>query len=218
MLRSSGAWNDPRLQRDWLVVIQDGIALRFEAVISRLVEVLVVLESAGLPFTGINWLHESWRPSPDLPPVGSELDSARIALRDLHVELARSPTGRTDAQGGEINFMFVVAPGASQERLNQLVVERIEAKIDKLRRTPADARHLFIWLEPSEAQAHLAASVADELPGSPAVPEGLDVVWLATRYFPTFNSVDVRGVTLLKLWKLVPAEDWQQVSLSPFCD
>jgi len=207
---------DDRLLRDWMVVLQDKHSSRFDKTIPRLVEALQVLESDGVSHAGINWLHERWPPQPELPTPGTDSATARDTLRDLDVELARSPSERSDPNGGQVELAFVVPPGASYWDLSTLVAERVAAKRTKLLNAVADARHLFVWLDQTEPEAYLAAVTSDARIPRFILPTGVDVVWVATRYFPGFTSADVGGVSVQRLLQITRSGMWETVPLDRF--
>jgi hypothetical protein len=115
---------------------------------------------------------------------------------------------------GRIKPAFVVPSGRDPWGLSTLVGKRVMAKREKLQMAAGDARHLFVWLHSSEPEAYLAAVVMEERMPTSSLPPGVDVVWVATRYCPGFESVSIAGVQVQRLLRVTTAAGWQSVPLA----
>ncbi len=88
------------------------------------------------------------------------------------------------------------------DQLNVLVAACAEAKVDKLIATGADERHLFVWMHDDDAA--LAMETLPPPVVSPMLPEGVDVVWVATG--PTGDESLCRC-----LYRLEPSGGWETI-------
>lgn len=85
--------------------------------------------------------------------------------------------------------------------LNDLVVDRANKKVEKLRAADATERHLFIWMDSTYPSAELAfATLAP--PPAPSIPRDIDEVWLVE---PTGWPNHVR------IWRLRQFGEWEVI-------
>jgi hypothetical protein len=121
------------------------------------------------------------------------IDASR-RLFALGVSRATALREEDDAQ-----IMFSVTGGASgdSEQINALVEEHSGYNIDKLARaTNVVERHLFISIPLSQSGAELAMATLPPPSAPPALPNNLDVVWVAN-----WNE--------RRLWRLTAGSNWE---------
>ncbi len=109
-----------------------------------------------------------------------------------------------EPEGGTAGQLFLtISAGVSSDpdQLNEIVLERAEAKVKKLRETEANERHLIVWMDSSHAEAELAFATLPP-PTAPTLPEGIDVLWLAE---PTGWPNHV------KMWRLRAGGEWEVI-------
>jgi hypothetical protein len=72
--------------------------------------------------------------------------------------------------------------GASSnfDQLNDLVAKCAAKKAEKLVAADGDERHLFVWIRNSASDAELAIATLPPPSSAPTIPDGHDVVWVAT--------------------------------------
>jgi hypothetical protein len=88
--------------------------------------------------------------------------------------------------------------------MNDLVAECARKKVEKLAAAPGFERHLFVWIRSSASDAELAIATLPPPASTPALPAGIDVVWVAT--------AGVAGRLYGKLWRLQPPGAWEDIS------
>jgi hypothetical protein len=81
------------------------------------------------------------------------------------------------------------------DAVNRLAAEHAAKNVKKLLVALADERHLFIWME--EDDAKLAMETGPPPSTTPTLPQGIDVVWVAT--------------TSGHLWRLHSPGDWEEL-------
>lgn len=111
-------------------------------------------------------------------------DTVLAHLRSMGVRLLYT-LDRADSRGGNLDIGSAPSVGSSTPDVATDVAElmaRRRGKAEKLAAATADERHLFVWVETSQLSA-IAAMGTGVLPTrAPALPEAIDVVWLATGY------------------------------------
>jgi hypothetical protein len=83
-----------------------------------------------------------------------------------------------------------------------LVADCAEAKAEKLRAAAGDERHLFVWMRPSLSDAELAMATLPPPAEAPALPDGIDAVWVAT-------GPKAPESLFGRLWHLRPPGGWE---------
>jgi hypothetical protein len=81
------------------------------------------------------------------------------------------------------------------DAVNRLAAEHAAKDVKKLLVAHADERHLFIWMD--EEDAKLAMDTGPPPSTTPVLPDGIDVVWIAT--------------TSGHLWRLHPPGSWEEL-------
>jgi hypothetical protein len=190
----------PDLANDWLIGLPQPTrdsTVQMRRLLSRIPELLAVLEVRGI--------NEMSTPSVHVPvePVPAEVKAAFASIRALGATTVRSmgPHASPPAQ-----LLVTVHAGviAQIDEVNRLVEEAAASNANKLRAATGDAKHLFIWLDPSHSDAELAVFTG-ALPDRPAMlPVGVDVVWLATR-----GPVALGQVGVQRLWRVAPPQPWE---------
>lgn len=69
--------------------------------------------------------------------------------------------------------------GSNPDEVNRLAAEHAAANAAKLRAADADERHVFVWIDPSYAEAEVAMHLESPPDRVPELPGGVDVVWVA---------------------------------------
>lgn len=168
-------WSSPELAHNWMVGLSGSDPKQN---IRRLMDVVIPLavmfERDGE--TGVEVRYDPrYRPKPD--DISHEMHEARLTMFDNGVYAARKWNAPEAGKHGEIFLTMSAGVSSDAGLLNDLVVERAEKKVDKLRAAEADERHLFIWLDSSYPEAELAFATLPP-PQAPAIPNGIDVLWL----------------------------------------
>jgi hypothetical protein len=197
-------WTNPRLTNNWWLAIRDSPA-RAQDLITRVVRTMSPLleqfERVGL--TTVQARGEGSAEN-TLAALPSDLQHARLAMSRLRVAAAYALGTPPSGRDATISISFRRGLAARSGDLNELVAERAREKVEKLLRSDADERHLFVWLDNSLAAAELAmARLPPPSPG-PTLPAGVDVVWLATIG---------NGTRIAQLWQARPPGQW--VVLAP---
>lgn len=199
-------WLGPGLANDWQIGIEHAAApIDMRRLMAGAVPILSVFESHGC-------LDVDIRVSPQhrKPPTGTPqpVADAMQGLFDLGAILARSLGPRRDVEAK----LFVSAHGGASSnhgRVNELVEAAAASNAAKLAAADVDERHLFVWLNASEADAELAISTLGPPPSPPALPPGVDVVWLATQAAPGHGSAGVG-----RLLRVRPPNGWETLDPS----
>ena len=87
--------------------------------------------------------------------------------------------------------------GSNADDVNRLAAEHAAANAAKLRAAAADERHVFVWIDPSYAEAELAMHAGPPPDRAPELPDGVDVVWVAN---PSGH-----------LWRCRPPGGWEDL-------
>jgi hypothetical protein len=119
--------------------------------------------------------------------------------------LARGITGARSlgphAPGETAEMLLSSHRGLSsgEGRVNALVAEAAAVNVEKRVASDADERHLFVWIDQDEAE--LEMFTLPPAPYTPSLPDGIDVVWAATRG-------KAPGQLFERLWRLRPPAGW----------
>ena len=195
-------WRFSELRNDWMIGIgadRGGEPAPIRKLMAEMLPLLVLLESLGQTEIEVRY-SPRFRARPAQTPKA--LHEARIKMFDLGVRQAR--TWGTPAPGESAQILPTISGGTTSNpgKLNRLVSQCADRKVTKLLAASADERHLFIWIDTSHADAELAFATLPP-PESPALPHGIDVVWLAG---PTGWPNKVR------VWRTHPNGHWTVLS------
>jgi hypothetical protein len=168
-------WPAPSLANDWLVTIGPK-PNRVAHLIGEVIPLLLVLEQHGMSGVDTRVNPAYHRPTRGTP---TEVTEAMSALFRLTVKAAHALNPRPPSQA-QVFISISQGLTADRERVNQLVVERAEPKREKLAKATAVARHLFVWMDGTQPEAELAMATLSPPASAPAIPPGIDVVWVAT--------------------------------------
>ena len=163
------AFPAPGLVNSWLLSIPTvGPApSAVKAIVKRSPSLLAVYEQHGLSET-----------NGQLYP-----GQARAAVVDAGTTLVRLGVSRAHVWGvdGPPQLWFIGHGGVSADvdAVNRLAAEHAAGNADKLLAAQADERHLFIWMDASQAEAELAMHTGPPPDSPPVLPHGVDVVWVA---------------------------------------
>lgn len=155
-------WSVPELDHNWMVKVRPGCRINDLARESG--ELVCRLERTGR-------IRSSATDHDPDDPVQAAL--VRLGV----VGLARLD----EAEPGELLVNAVGRGGPTDtSEIHELVSDHIAANAGKLRRADADERHLWIWVDHGLAAAmQSVGGLPLRLPAVPALPEGVDVVWVA---------------------------------------
>jgi hypothetical protein len=108
---------------------------------------------------------------------------APAAVVDASTTLVRLGVSRArvwDVDGAP-QLWFIGHGGVSSnvDAVNRLAAEHAARNAEKLLAAQADERHLFIWMDKSQADAELAMHTGPPPDTPPVLPHGVDVVWIA---------------------------------------
>jgi hypothetical protein len=192
-------WSFPRLANNWMIAIQQtrgeprASIRKVMAGMSPILELFERREETSIEVRS-SPLHR-----PRAPGTTDELHEAMIRMFDLGVEVARLWSKTEPGHPGAIYPTISAGIGSNPQKLNQLVADCAERKVNKLVAAPADERHLFVWLDSSHEDAELAFATLPP-PPSPTISPGIDIVWLVG---PAGGPGGVR------IWRLKPPGGWE---------
>jgi hypothetical protein len=184
----------PSLTSHWLVSYHGGSPVQIKGMLKGLEGHLKVLEDHGVT--------EVSEYSPATGPVPRAVAEATRQILGGRINTVRSlalPPGETAQLMLTSHWGFI----SDAEQVNPLVEQAARDNVEKLCTADADDRHLFVWVD--EDKAELAMFTQGPPVSTPALPEGIDVVWAATR--PT-----VDGALFERLWRLQPPGGWEVIS------
>lgn len=191
-------WKSPELRNNWMIGIGrrvGGDPVPIRDVMAGMMPILALFERNDESTVEVRY-SPRYRTKP--PEVSNHVHDAMIEMFDLGVEVARVWSSPDPGEDGQIYPTISAGVSSDSAKINALVVERAEKKVDKLRAATADERHLFVWMDHSHADAELAFATLGP-PSAPAIPAGVDVVWLVG---PTGGPNGVR------IWRLEPPGQW----------
>jgi len=192
-------WSSPDLSLIWAVALsRSDPNQNITRLAGTMIPLLVMFEREGETKVEIDY-----SPGYRAKPAGmkDEMHEARITMFDNGV--SRAQVWNTPEQGKHGEIVFMIREGVSSDPglLNDLVVDRAEKKVEKLRDTEATERHLFIWMDSTYPSAELAFATLPP-PPAPSIPKDVDVVWLVE---PTGWPNQVR------IWRLRQLGEWEVV-------
>ncbi len=194
-------WEAPSLRHHWWLGIPDDPRIRVKALMRKIVKHLDVLERHDVEQVG--GLHHRQLPADAAPEVAQ----AARAIFDLGADRA---TRLDPPKPGETPLLMPSPHGGvsgSSDLLNETVEGCAEKKAAKLRAADGDERHLFVWLLGSASGLELAMATLPMPSSPPALPAGVDVVWVATgSAFPDAPSG--------RLWRVRPPGGWEEIGAS----
>jgi hypothetical protein len=174
----------------------DGTA-RAKRAMSKVIRHLEVLEKHGVDQIGV--------PRKRQPPPGVDQEAADAAMEVFRLRVSRA-TRLGAPKPGETASVFVSlsgGPSSNFDMLNALVEKCAHSKVHKLRAAAGDERHLLVWMRGSVSDAELAMAALPPPPTAADLPDGIDVVWVAT-----FGA---GGRPFERLWRLQPPGGWENI-------
>jgi len=194
-------WKAPSLGHHWWLGVPNDGSVKVKALMTQVVPHLEVLEQHDIEQVG------GGGRSDRRPPGGVDEDVATAARGVFKLGADRAT--RLDApKSGETALVMVSlhgGAGSNFDLLNDLVGGCSEAKAKKLAAATGDERHLFIWMRPSVADAELAMATLPPPESTPELPDGINVVWVATG--PARQDA-LFGL----LWRLEPPGGWEVIA------
>jgi hypothetical protein len=188
----------PTLGNDWWVGLPMDGSVKVKPLIKGVIRLLETFEKHGV--TTVSRFPRG-RPARD----EDETAQAGRALRELGALHAHQLNAPPPGEAAQVVTSLAGSAGSNFESMNDLVAERASKKVEKLIAAGGDERHLFVWLRGSVSDAQLAMTTLPPPDSVPAIPEGIDVVWLA---------VGVPGQPVSWLWRLRPPGGWEEVENS----
>lgn len=194
-------WEAPSLRHHWWLGVPDDPRIRVKAMMRKIIEHLGVLERHDVEQVG--GLRHRQLPADTVPEVAQ----ATRAIFDLGADRA---TRLDPPKPGETPLLMASLNGGvmgSSDLLNETVEGCAEKKAAKLRAADGDERHLFVWLLGSASGVELAMATLPMPNSPPALPAGVDVVWVASG--PAFP-----GAPSGRLWRVRPPGGWEEIGAS----
>ncbi len=194
-------WKAPSLSHHWWLGVPNNPNIKVKALMTKVVPHLEVFERHDIEQVGGAGRTDR------RPPSGADqkvINAAQAVFKlgaDRATRLA-APKPRETAL-----VMASLHGGASSnfDLLNELVAECARAKAEKLAAATGDERHLFVWMRSSVADAELAMATLPPPESTPTLPEGIDVVWVAT-------GPEHPDALCGRLWRLEPPGRWEQIA------
>jgi hypothetical protein len=193
-------WSSPDLTHNWMV----GLLTRepsdnIRALMEQVIPLVVSIEHTGE--TSVEVHHNDPRYMPRPADRTDAIHQLMLKMHELGVSAIRQWNEPEDGTDGQLFLTISAGVSSDPAQLNDIVVERAEAKVKKLRETQADERHLFVWMDSSHAEAELAFSTLPA-PKAPTLPGAIDVLWLVE---PSGWPNHVR------MWRLRAGGDWEVI-------
>lgn len=195
-------WEAPTLRRHWWLGVPDDPRIRVKALMRKIVAHLDVLEQHDVEQVGGGLRHRQL--PADSPPAVAE---AASAIFDLGVHRA---TRLDPPKPGEAPLLMASLNSGvtgSIDLLNKTVEGCAEKKAAKLRAADGDEKHLFVWLLGSASGVELAMATLPIPSSPPAIPAGVDVVWVASG--PAYPDAPSG-----RLWRVRPPGRWEEIDAS----
>jgi hypothetical protein len=193
-------WTSPDLSLIWAVTLsRSDPDQNIARLVKRMTPLLVMFEREGETKVEVQY-SPRYRPKPG--GMKDELHEARVTMFDNGV--SRAQVWNTPDQGKRGEILFMISEGMSSDPglLNDLVVDRANKKVEKLRVTDATERHVFIWMDSTYPSAELAFATLPP-PPAPPIPTEIDEVWL----------VEPTGLPRhVKIWRLRQLGEWEVVA------
>jgi hypothetical protein len=201
----SRQWSASGLADDWQVGVAHDKGVFVTHVMRQMPGLLEIYEREGVTEVD-TWNDPRWSRSLS----GLSSDPAEAAQRQfgLDVVIARS----FGPKQGSVAQIYMTAHGGAishVDQVNALVEAAAESNRQKLAAVAADERHLFVWLNPSRADAELAVATLPPPSAPPAIPPEVHVVWLSTHGARGFGDVQLE-----RLWRVRPPNGWEQLDPS----
>jgi len=192
------------LRSDWWVGLPNDGELRIRKTLAKAEPHVRVLEDHGVKnIGGVAPGHRHVRFGASDP-----IAAASRALFEIGVTYARRLSGPPPGEVAEFILAFHGGAGSDFAALYALLEACAEANAAKLSKADAEERHLFVWIRPSASDAELAFSTLSPPTVTPALPDALDELWLASR--PT-----TPGAAFARLWRLRPPAGWENLTPWP---
>ena len=128
----------------------------------------------------------------------------------VHTDVDRPESGRLDFNiephgiGLEVTSLTSDGSGVTSQTINSIVEREAIANVAKLKAYPCIERHLFVWIDGTEAEGQASVSGVFDGPPSipPELPPGIDVVW---------GALWTPGPTVPTsiLWRVRPPDGWE---------
>jgi hypothetical protein len=139
----------------------------------------------------------------DQERLSARAREAVVRLRELG---ARNGNSVGPTRTGTVKLAVGAVGPTPGTTINEAVETTVRDNIDKLRRAEADERHLFVWVDSSNALSESAMAQFDLPLSPPDLEPGIDTVWIAAW---------MRGVrsesNIYMLWRLTPGQGWQSL-------
>jgi hypothetical protein len=203
-LRSAAfkVWKAPSLNSDWWLGLPMEGQFSVKPAMANVVPHLAVLEQHDLREVG-----GSLRPRDQIPTDAHE-DAVRAvrAVFNLGVRRATRLGPPNSSEPAKLLVSLSGSAGSNFDAMNDLVAERARKKVDKLTAAAGHERHLFVWIRSSASDAELAIATLPPPASTPALADGIGVVWVATSGGP--------DALYARLLRLRPRGRWETISTS----
>ncbi len=193
-------WKAPSLGHHWWLLVPNDGSVQVKALMTKVVPYLAVLERHGIERVG------GAARADRRPPTGASQEVTDAALGVFELGAHRAMRWGVPKPGETALVMASLHGGAGSnfDLFNDLVAECARAKAEKLAAATGEERHLFIWMRPSVSDAELAMATLPPPDSTPTLPDGVDVVWVATG--PT-----TQNALFGQLWRLEPLGRWETI-------
>lgn len=188
-------WCAPSLRADWWISFDGGSPVQIKGMMRGLEAHLKVLEDHEVTEVG-----RFTPPRPDAPRAVVEATSQILAGR---ITTALSSAAPPPGESARMLLTPHRGLSAGGGEVNARVVEAAEANVEKLLAAGADKRHLFIWVDEDAAELEMFSQPPPS--STPSLPDGIDVVWTATR-------AKAAGALFERLWRLQPPGGWEAIT------
>jgi hypothetical protein len=190
-------WPAPDLANNWVFSIENS-PTDVKVVVREMLPILAVLERHGE--TNVD-THTDPRWRPEAATAAPEVNEALRAMYERGVSSAHNLQSRS-APEPEVFVSIGGGAWADTDRVNKLVEERAQPKLEKLGKAhDAVARHLFVWFDGTQPDAELAIETRPPPSSPPKVGPEIDVVWIAT---PPLDRPR-------RLWRVRPPAGWEEL-------
>ena len=191
-------WEAPALKHHWWIGLPMDGRVRVRQLMSKIVPHLEVLDRHG-----VNEIGGALRTK--LPAdLGDEAADAAKAVLALGVRRATRIDPPKPREAARVLASLGGPAGSNFDLMNDLVAECAQKKVNKLTAAAGAERHLFVWIRNSASDAELAIATLPPPVATPALPAGIDVVWVAT--------AGVVDRPYGKLLRLRPPGAWERIS------
>ncbi len=187
-------WPAPTLTRNWWIGLPRDGGLNVKSLMGALPPHLAVLERHDVELVSAR------------QPLPADADGEVIAAREgvLAAGATHAARLRTPDPGEAARLLSSMHGGAASnfDLMNDLVAGCARRKAEKLAAADGCERHLFVWIRGSASDAALAIETLPPPPDTPEIPDGIDVVWVAT---------GVPGQPPRALLRLQPPGGWETI-------